>query len=88
MPFLDMLGNNPTRPKNLLYTEGHHDIVKTWNTHDGLQWKQASDKECSALGEKKKCWKIIKIKDVPHNKNLIDVRWIFKLKYNFRKTSC
>ena len=62
--------NNPTRPKIPLYTEGHRDIVKDWNAHDGLQWKQASDKEFSTLGEKKKYWKIIKIKDVPRDKNL------------------
>ena len=41
--------NNPTRPKSPLYTEGHRDIVKVWNDHDGLQWKQASDKEYSTL---------------------------------------
>jgi hypothetical protein len=28
--------NNPTRPKS---PEGHRDIVKAWNAHDGLQWK-------------------------------------------------
>jgi hypothetical protein len=73
--------NNPTRPKSPLYTEGHRDIDKAWNVHDDLHWKQASDKEYSTLGDKKKCWKIIKIKDVPRDKSLIDVRWIFKLKY-------
>ncbi len=73
--------NHPTRPKSPLYTEGHRDIDKAWNAHVDLQWKQASDKEYSTLGEKKKCWKIIKIKDVPRGKSLIDVRWIFKLKY-------
>ena len=73
--------NNPTRPKSPLYTEGHRDIDKAWNAHDGLHWKQASDKEYFTLAEKKKCWKIIKIKDVPRGKSLIDVRWIFKLKY-------
>jgi hypothetical protein len=30
---------------------------------------------------KKKYGKIIKVKDVPRVKSLIDVRWIFKLKY-------
>jgi hypothetical protein len=73
--------NNSKRPKGPLHTEGHRDIVKAWNDHDGLQWKQGSDKEYSTLGEKKKCWKIIKIKDVSRGKSLIDVRWIFMLKY-------
>jgi hypothetical protein len=36
------VSNNPTIPKSPLYTEGHRDIVKTWNAHDGLQSVETS----------------------------------------------
>ncbi len=44
-------------------------------------WKEATDKEYYILEDKKKCWIKIKIKDIPHVKSFIDVRWVFKLKY-------
>jgi hypothetical protein len=37
--------NNPTRPKSPLYTEGHSDIFKAWDSPDGVFWKEATDKE-------------------------------------------
>ena len=49
--------NNPTRPKSPLYTEGHRDIVKAWDAHDGFQWKQATDKEYSTLERKRNAGK-------------------------------
>ena len=73
--------NNPTRPKSPLYTEGHSDIFKAWDSPDGMLWKEATDKEYYILEDKKKCWIKIKIKDIPRGKSLIDVRWVFKLKY-------
>ena len=73
--------NNPTRPKSPLYTEGHSDIFKAWDSPDGILWKEATDKEYFILEDKRKCWIKIKIKDIPRGKSLIDVRWVFKLKY-------
>jgi hypothetical protein len=39
------VSNNPTRPKSPLYTEGHSDIFKTWDSPDDVFWKEATDKE-------------------------------------------
>ena len=66
--------NNPTRPKNPLYTEGHSNIFKVWDSPDGIPWKEATDKEYFILEDKRKCWIKIKIKDIPRGKSLIDVR--------------
>ncbi len=72
--------NNPTRPKSTLYTEGHSDIFKVWDSPDGIFWKEDTDKVYYILEDKKKCWMKIKIKDIPRGKSLTDVRWVFKLK--------
>jgi hypothetical protein len=52
-----------------------------WDSPDGILWKEATDKEYFILEDKRKCWIKIKIKDIPRGKSLIDVRWLFKLKY-------
>jgi hypothetical protein len=56
--------NNPTRPKSTLYTEGHSDIFKVWDSPDGIFWKEDTDKVYYILEDKKKCWMKIKIKDI------------------------
>ncbi len=52
-----------------------------WDSPDGILWKEATDKEYFILEDKKKFRIKIKIKDIPRGKSLIDVRWVFKLKY-------
>ena len=47
------VSNNPTRPKRPLYTEGHSDIFKGWDSPDGIFWKEATDKEYYILEDKK-----------------------------------
>ncbi len=63
-----------------MYTEGHSDIFKTWDSPDGVLWKKATDKEYYILEDKRKCWMKIKIKGIPRGTSLFDVRWVFKFK--------
>ncbi len=73
--------SHPTRPKSPLYTEGHSDIFKAWDSPDRIFWKEATDQEYYILEDKKKFWIKIKIKDIHRGKSLIDVPWVFQLKY-------
>jgi len=73
--------NNPTRSKSTLYSEGQSDRFKARDFPDRILWKEATDKEYFILEDKKKCWIKFKIKNIPRGKSLINVRWVFKLKY-------
>lgn len=45
---------------------------------DSNKWREAMEKEIESM-KKNKCWKIVRR---PQNKNVIGLRWVFKLKKN------
>ena len=44
-------------------------------------WKPEFDGEYHNLGEKMKCWEIVDTADLPEGANLIDCKWVCKVKY-------
>ena len=56
-------------------------IYEARTAPDKTYWIQATLKEFHLLQDEMGCWEIIDIEDVPPGQNLIECKWVFKVKY-------
>ena len=50
-------------------------------TPDFREWLEAIRKEYNLLDKTMGCWEIVDIAELPHDANLIGVKWVFKIKF-------